>query len=268
MRSERLLDAIEAHFKETSLESEILLEGEPVQGQPAEPVRLGLARILILDRAAEPAFRDAVWAELVARAQSHEGQWQLAALWMMVPGFRGIVSKLSRGLITDRKEVEAEVVAGFLEALHKADANRPRLGTHLWWAAYRHGCKARTHMLQEIPSEELALFTAHQTGQDHETHPLIGAVHEGVLSTSEADLINRTRLEGERLGAVAERMGLQYQACHRRRARAEGRLAGYLLIDNATGAPPTALKGAVARRRADGKAGLQTRGASRSDDAA
>ncbi|MFG2000989.1 hypothetical protein ACGFNU_17760 [Spirillospora sp. NPDC048911] len=264
LRSERLLDAIEAHFKEASLESAILLEGEPVRGRSAEPVRLGTARTLMLDGASEPAFRDAVWTALVMRAQSHEGQWQLAALWMMLPGFRGIVSKLSRGLIADAKEIEAETVAGFLEALHKADATRPRLGSHLWWAAYRHGCKARTHMLQEIPSDELTLFTARRAHQDHETHPLAGAVHEGVLSTGEADLINRTRLEGERLGAVAERMGLRYQACHRRRARAEGRLAGYLLIDNdAALAPPSPRVTGTERHRA-----VQMRRSSRTDGAA
>lgn len=59
------------------------------------------------------------------------------------------------------------------------------------------------------------------------------AVHEGVLTGAEADLIGRTRIEGERLGAIAEQMGLRYHTCHQRRARAESRLAGYLLVDTA-----------------------------------
>lgn len=74
------------------------------------------------------------------------------------------------------------------------------------------------------------------------------AVHAGVISASEADLITRTRLEGERLGSVAQRLGLQYHACAQRRARAEGRLAGYVLI-NGDAAPPDRGSGRPSYRR-------------------
>ncbi|MFI0483381.1 hypothetical protein [Actinomadura sp. 9N215] len=177
-------------------------------------------------------LQDAVWTELVTLAQGGDERWQLEAVWMMLPGLRKIVSRLTRGTGSRFGEMEAEVVAGFLEELRDVDAGRAKVGAFLWWSTFRRAWRARSRDEREIPSEELALIAAERELQDHDIRPLVEAVHEGVPSVSEADLINRTRIEGERLGAIAERMGLRYHACRQRRARAEGRLAGYLLVRN------------------------------------
>ena len=171
------------------------------------------------------------------RRQEHGGDWQLAALWMMLPALRKAVWRWQRtGL--DLREAEAEAVAGFIEAISAVDPRRVRLGSYLWWRTYRNLAALAARERQEIPiaATEVILYSDYQ--QAHPKDLLADAVHEGVLTVPEADLINRTRLEGERLGAVAEQMGLRYHACRQRRARAEGRLAGYVRINGGTGVTP------------------------------
>lgn len=189
-------------------------------------------RPLMLDRAADPHARNALWQELVRAAQSRGESWLLAATWMMVPGLRRISARLSPGSGADRSEIEAEIIAGFIEALRAADASRENLSAHLWWAAYRAGQRARRMLAQsrETPVDDIDRAAQVQAEPGEPGGLLDDAVHAGVISASEADLITRTRLEGERLGAVAERLGLRYNACAQRRFRAEGRLAGYVMI--------------------------------------
>ena len=55
-----------------------------------------------------------------------------------------------------------------------------------------------------------------------------GAVHRGVVGGREAELILRSRVDGERLGMLAAELGVGYGALRRRRARAEARLRAAL----------------------------------------
>ncbi|MCP2339541.1 hypothetical protein [Actinomadura rupiterrae] len=183
VRGGRVFDAIEARFAQEPQASALTVES----GSGAE-LPLDRAREIILNPAEEPAVRDAVWTQLVGLAQRHRGIWQLAALWMMLPGLRRAARRAHRSTGADAEEIDAEVVVGFLGDLH--------------------------------------------------TDSLADAVHDGILSAPEAALIGRTRIEGERLGAIATQMGLHYNTCQRRRARAEHRLAGYLRLDNADPTEP------------------------------
>lgn len=99
------------------------------------------------------------------------------------------------------------------------DLDREKLGADLWWASYRHGQRARSMFTRSLgtPVEDVDLVAGTQA-KSSEPDGLLGeAVHAGVISASEADLITRTRLEGERLGSVAQRLGLRYHACAQRR---------------------------------------------------
>jgi hypothetical protein len=207
-------------------------------------------RPLALDPAADPALRDALWRELVRLARTNGDVWLLAAIWMMIPGFRKISARLSPGASGERNDIEAEIIAGFTETLHTVDLGREKLGAHLWWTAYRHGQRARGMFTgsRETPVEDIDQAASAQA-RNGEPDGLLGeAVHAGVISASEAELITRTRLEGERLGAVAQQLGLRYHACAQRRTRAEGRLAGYVLI-NGDVAPARRGKATALHRR-------------------
>lgn len=220
-------------MNQSALTSTLSIDGTGLgHGLPSGPVPLKDIRPLMLDRATDPHVGIMVWQELARAAQAKGEPWLLAATWMMIPGLCGISARISRAPGTEQGEIEAEIIAGFMAALRVADTGRENLSAHLWWAAYRAGQRARRMFDQarEIPVDDLDLAAQVQTEPGDPDALLDDAVHAGVISASEADLITRTRLEGERLGAAAERLGLRYNACAQRRWRAEGRLAGYVLI--------------------------------------
>lgn len=175
-------------------------------------------------------MKDAMWAELTRLCQERGGDWHLTAIWMMLPALRKAVWRRQRTGM-ELTETEAEAVAGFIEAISAADPQRARLGSHLWWQTYRHLAKVAARERTAIPVADTEMIQSRQEDPMRPKDLLADAVHEGVLTVPEADLISRTRLEGERLGAVAQQLGLRYHACRQRRARAEGRLASYVLID-------------------------------------
>jgi hypothetical protein len=232
LRTNRIFDAIEAQMTTASLESALTIDGSEL-GLPRGPLAVCDLRPLALNPASDPAFRDALWRELVRLARTRDDAWVLAAIWMMIPGFRKISARLSPGAGGARNDIEAEIIAGFTEALHTVDICREKLGAHLWWVAYRHGQHARDMFSgsRETPVEDIDQAAGAQANGGEPDGLLSEAVHAGVISASEAELITRTRLEGERLGAVAQQLGLRYHACAQRRTRAEGRLAGYVMIN-------------------------------------
>ncbi|GLY85995.1 hypothetical protein [Actinoallomurus iriomotensis] len=250
LQAERVFNALEVQFTASSLASTLTLDGNKVgHGMETTSPSLEYVRMLVQDPGTEIAIRDAIWAELVRLAQQHAGEWQLAAIWMMLPGLRTASRKIFYRTRVEVKEIDSAVITGFIEALQVADPNRPHLGAHLWWKAHNHAMQTCTLLAREMPVEDIELVAGTQGGQADHGDYLSRAVHEGILTGVEADLIGRTRLEGERLGAVAEQMGLKYHACQQRRARAETRLAGYLLLDGApTHAKPSSRR-CRARRR-------------------
>lgn len=229
LRRTHLLDEIEEAFAQTSVVEPPILDGER---------SLSEARAIVLDRTADLNVKDRVWRELVRNARTNGPDAQLAALWMMSPGLRKIATRWSRSPGIDLRDIEAEAVLGFLMALRTVNIEREGIAAALWWRAYDHAARAATSLTKEMPVEDIDLVSPSSRGASGiPDSPLEDAVYAGVITISEADLINKTRLEGERLGSVAERMGLKYHACRQRRARAEGRLAGYLLIDGDDTAP-------------------------------
>jgi hypothetical protein len=234
LQAGRVFDALDAQFADSSLASTLTIDGDKIgHGMETTSPSLEYLRGLAQDPGTEIAVRDAIWTELVHLAQKRAGEWQLAAIWMMLPGLRSASRKIFRRTRIEIKEIDSAVITGFIEALQAADPKRQHLGAHLWWKAHNDATRACALLRQETPVEDIELVAGMQNHQLDHSDSLNAAVHEGVLTGAEADLIGRTRLEGERLGAVAEQMGLRYHACHQRRARAEGRLAGYLLLDGA-----------------------------------
>lgn len=249
MHTDRIFDAIEAQMTRASLASTLSIDGSKF-GLPAGPLTMLDLRSLALDPATDPALRDTLWQELVRLVRTSADVWLLAAIWMMIPGFRKISARLSPGASGERNDIEAEIIAGFTETLRTVDPGRERLGAHLWWTAYRHGQRARDMFAgaRETPVEDIDRVADAQA-RNGEPDGLLGeAVHADVISALEAELITRTRLESERLGAVAQQLGLRYHACAQRHTRAEGRLAGYVLI-NGDAAPARQGKSTGLRRR-------------------
>ncbi|MDV9176350.1 hypothetical protein R6V09_40280 [Streptomyces sp. W16] len=205
---------------------------------PRNQVPLRELRARLLDRATPYGVREDVWAELVFRTQSEGGDWPLAAVWMMAPGLREAAARVVRGSTLPFPDAEAEVIEGFLNELRTIDVDVGGVASRLWWAGYRCGLRARSRYsgaVRAVPLMERWALHARNSVPGRPDFVLDRAVYAGAVTAEEAELIGRTRMEGEGLAAAARRLGLGYTACRARRAVAEERLARYLLV---TGSAP------------------------------
>jgi hypothetical protein len=120
-----------------------------------------------------PAVRHAIWATLVRLAREDGEPWRLVAVWMMAPGLRRMCRRCrSYTPSIDLRELQAEAVAGFLEALHKAEAGRVQLGQELWRVTSRHLHRFRARMIHERPVANVEL-TAQQHGRSDGLHVIV-----------------------------------------------------------------------------------------------
>jgi hypothetical protein len=228
------LDRVEQQFQAlTTSPRPLIIDGFAVgHGLPDGPVSLGEARDLLAVRTATPDLKDAVWSVLVRRAQADSDTWGVAAAGMMMRGLRGITARVSRGAECRRDDLQSEVLLGFYEALYGLDPDAPGIVGLLWWAAYRRGVAARRteqdatgfHLLDS----DVVRGRRISPPGGHPDLVLFKAVGDGVLNADEADLIGDTRVGGNALTVASERFGLSYAACHKRRFRAERRMARYL----------------------------------------
>lgn len=232
IHNDHVLDAVDTHVAERSLASTLMIDGEEAgHGLPPHMIPLAELRDIVLDAATDPEVKESIWCQVVTQVSKGDEDWLLGAVWLMVPGLRKITNQISAGIWAIQKDIESEVIEGFIEGLRAADPEQGELSSHLFRSARRRGVNVRRSYLdrqrREVSTEREGLTEPYE-GRAYRGDILAGAIYGGVLSATEADLIGRTRVEGERLGAVAQRMGLNYGACCQRRARAESRLLGYL----------------------------------------
>lgn len=228
-------DRIEQRFQALTAASArpLTIDGLAVgHGLPDREVPLNELRDLLLSRDTGNGLKDAAWAVLVRQARDYRDTWGTAAVGVMVPGLRKIAIRVSRGVEFHRRDLDSEVLLGFYEALLAVDPEAPRLPSLLWWAAYRRGMAARQAALSSQgfelrDSDTLSRRQLCPVG-GHPDLVLVKAVGAGVLEPDDAELIGATRVAGELLTTASARMGMSYSQCHKRRHRAECRLARYL----------------------------------------
>jgi DNA-directed RNA polymerase specialized sigma24 family protein len=268
-----VLDTLEATFRMLCRGPEPLaLPGPMFTRGRRRPVRLVEARELLLwpDRM-PPDARDAVWAELIRRAQTDPADpadsrrlievtgasaaaWVVGAAGVLAPGLRRVCDRLAAGWAGDRDDLEAEVLAGFLTALHTIDPDSGRLPARLCWAAYRAGSALRhrdtDHRQRRTAGSDAELSTvAPPRPWGHPDFVLATAVQAGTITATEAELIASTRLEGVHLQDAAADLGISRGTLLTRRNRAERRLAAAIRSGGlATATAPTATATATASR--------------------
>ncbi|MGW5879001.1 sigma-70 family RNA polymerase sigma factor [Nocardiopsis terrae] len=190
-------------------------------------------REVLLDRATPNPVRDALWRHTV-RAARRSQEWMVGALGLAMPMLRGCARRASRGLGQDSTQIiEAELVAFTIRQIRITTLDHGALGYYLL-------CRVRRAALGE---RKRALVAAAQRGwgsaeaTDLEDAPeatrscepvLEAAVRAGTLTTAEAELIARTRLEKVSLVALSTETGVAYKTLAKRRQRAETRLAAAL----------------------------------------
>lgn len=228
--SPNALDAIRTAFSDlTAGENPLAVDGRLFAGWPPRPIPLDEVRDRLLDRSCPQAIRDAVWAHLVVRARTDAPAWAVGAAGVALPGLTGCAARLTARFAGDPADVHAEVVAGFLAALHRVDIGRPRIMARLRWAAYRAGHAA---LLEALRAPRPAGLTHGQpvlpaTGSPDEV--LARAVAAGAITDDDAELIGATRLEDTAVDTWAEQHHASSRwAVYKARRRAEARLRDYV----------------------------------------
>jgi hypothetical protein len=198
-------------------------------GLPRRPIPLDELRDLLVHPATRQQCRDEAWRHIVRRARDGQAAWVVGAAGVALPGLRKIARGLTADYGGDTADVDAALLAGFVDAVHRIDLNRPGVFPRLRWAAFRAGLLAR-YARDGIPPARLP---AHESAPPPPPwgHPdllLADAVAKQVLSPLQAELIGRSRLEGVTLKHAADELGLGHDAAYKSRRRGEARLVAAL----------------------------------------
>ncbi|MEU4574634.1 hypothetical protein [Nonomuraea sp. NPDC023979] len=217
------------------------------EGLPARAIPLDELRVILLHPSCSRTTRDHVWRHLIDQARTHRGAWMVATCALALPMLRRLVAALTgkvhpglseRLARVDREDLEAEVLAAFMEALVRVNLawSHPvlrlsRLTQRAVLRAYAPPCPALLadpDLLERAGNGQQAL--AYPAG--HPDLLLAQAVAEGVITGADAELIAFTRLEGISLISYCRRRGLLYCTALKRRQRAESALYQALLQEN------------------------------------
>ena len=184
-----------------------------------------LKRFLIAD-ATSGRTRDTVWRALLQRARSGEPQWVVAAVGLAMPGLRRKAGLLARGWHGDTGDLDAELLAGFLERLRTIDVGQPNLCQRLIDAGARAVRRSRRYSEHvDQVRVETAWSLPPRRPWDHPDWVLTRAVAAAVIGPEECLLISATRLDEVPLSVVADHLGISIGSARAWRRRAELRLA-------------------------------------------
>ncbi|MFS8096183.1 hypothetical protein LFM09_03500 [Lentzea alba] len=176
--------------------------------------------------------KNAVWAELVRRAQTEPEPWITVAMGMMMPALKKIAGTAARSFRGDIADFDSEIVEGVLYALNSVQADSPTVYSSLLFMARRYGHDARINadrLNGRSGSYNETTIARHQPrAGGHPDLVLARAVRDRVLSNEEAGLIAEARLDGEGTSRLAEKRGLSPYLVRRQLAQAESRLVNFL----------------------------------------
>ncbi|GIF69367.1 hypothetical protein Ais01nite_74020 [Asanoa ishikariensis] len=200
-------------------------DGRGFDGLPDEILPLEQLRALLLAPQTNVEVRDAVWRELVIRARRDGPAWVVAAVGIALPGLRHIAGLLAAGWRGDTRDMDAELLVGFLSRLKTIDLEPPRVVGRLIDAGLRAARRSRdadsdTHLVHTGATGP----TAPIQPWDHPDLVLARAVAAGVIDADEAHLIAATRLEDATLAQAAARVGITAGLASSWRLKAERRL--------------------------------------------
>jgi hypothetical protein len=221
------LDMLDKTFRLLVSEPDPLaLDGAQIgHGLPARPVPLDELRDMLLHPSMTYVARDAIWRELVTKARDGKPAWMVGAAGVALPALRQLAGRLAADYDGDCHDLDAEMLTGFVEAIRVINITTGRIDPRLCFAAYNAGRRFRHR--EAAHSGRRAELTESVRPVKPWGHPdfvLARAVSQGVITRVAADLIGRTRLEGEPLAKVAADNGLAYIAGQVQRWRAEQRL--------------------------------------------
>ncbi|MFH9660271.1 hypothetical protein ACH4NF_19540 [Streptomyces sp. NPDC017248] len=220
-------------------------EQDAVPLTPAEAHR-ALHGDLVDQELAAAVWRDAIRA---ARSDDSPGRpWQLLLLWLALPRLTGTVRRIALRLRTGRRDLEAEMVATLLERLPTVDPEAPDAIGQLLRAARSSAWHYARSEARSFPTADIEGVAARSArpgdgdscgedeGHEHETDGTGGLAWEIAAPPDPAGLrasvrvtVSAEQVEGERLGALAKRLGL-HDAVRQVRRPGRGRRVATLRV--------------------------------------
>jgi hypothetical protein len=208
----------------------LAMDGCAVDGLPDRPIPLDELRSMLLHPSIGFATRDTALTWLVGRAQTEGGAWLVGLAGVLLPGIGRRVYPLCRAFPRLAHDLEAEALAGLVQAVRAWRCGEDRVATRLVWAAARaaHRLASRERAVGEREVSVGLDLEAPARLATHGELILDRAVRAGVVSPLDAELIAATRVEEVPLRLLAGRWGAGYEALRKRRQRAEAALVGWL----------------------------------------
>ncbi len=181
------------------------------------------------------ATKDRALSLVASRAHAGDDLWTVGLAGLLMPGLKRVARRLRRTPGVDAAEVGPEVVIALLEAIARADPAGERLAARLCWEVYRRaacalGVRRRATGDLEWPTDRPPGSAVPSTNPEA---VIERAVRVGVITMDDAELIARTRLEGQRITDVAASLSLPASRLQKRRERAEARLTALLRRESA-----------------------------------
>ena len=224
-------DTLETAFTGLCVEPRPLaLEAGAVAGLPRRAIPLTELRSILLHPSTSHAVRDATLGELLRRAQTEGGRWTIGLVGVLLYGLRRAVTPLCIACPGKAADIEAEAIAGLLEAIPVTKPSRQRLASRLTWLARNKAKALVKHEFAEMSGRPFHdEVSAAPAWSDH--HPdlvLMKAVITQVLEPEDATLIGDTRLGLMTVSEAAESLGISISAAYERRRQAEVKLVAWL----------------------------------------
>src|ERR1035441_2051680 len=120
-------DTLEAAFTVLCAEPRPLaLEAGEVPGLPRRAIPLSELRGILLHPSTSHAVRNAALGELLRRAQAEGGRWTIGLAGVLLYGLRHAVTPLCIACPGKAADIEAEAIAGLLEAMAVTSPSRRR----------------------------------------------------------------------------------------------------------------------------------------------
>ena len=224
------LDTLEDAFNVLVAEpSPLALEGAALGPDlPARRLPLDELRTFLLEPSISYETRDRAMAELLRRAKA-EPAWLIGLGGVLLPGLRRIAGRVAKGYPGRTADLDAELLAGFVEAVQVTEPSGSRLASRLLTIPWTRAKAVRRVEVAWVHHKERSnSSTVPQRPWSHPDFVLARAVTAGVLTDEESELIGETRVGGARLGDLAASWRIPYERLRRRRYRAECRLVRWL----------------------------------------
>ncbi|GAA4660824.1 hypothetical protein [Streptomyces youssoufiensis] len=232
-----LFDSIEAHVEALPDDAGASTPGHPAAPR-TEPLHRCAARALVHGPARDGATARAIWSDVLGEATMAPAPGETAtvlAVWYALPRLRRSVGRIARRLPAERADLEAETVQGLLEGLPTVDPLRAGAAERVMRRAASCAWRfARSTWHERAVPDTSPVWNA-STISYEQTAPEGWAVH--ITPPDRADGLAaslrftqfRQRVEGERIGALADGLGLR-ELVHRVRRPSPGRPIGTLTL--------------------------------------